>query len=131
MSHVCPLLVQQRLSQLRDIQTTSNLLQEQENQLLHVNNDLEMFEKLIAKRLADRDSILERMEVNRSLIAPIRSLPSEILGMIFFEYSADPDNCFSHILVLVFRCWRDMTYGTLVAWSSTNLGPPPRTITYR
>lgn len=41
-----------------------------------------MLEKLIAKRLADRDSILERMEISRSLIVPIRTLPSEIFGMI-------------------------------------------------
>lgn len=124
MSHeVCPLLVQQRLSELQDVQTTSNLLQAQEKQLLQINKDLEQLEKLIAKRLADRDSILERMEVNRSLIAPIRSLPSEILGMIFFEYAADPDNFFPHILALVCRRWRDVTYGTPAVWSFLYLAP--------
>ncbi|KAG8950000.1 hypothetical protein FRC04_008079 [Tulasnella sp. 424] len=122
-NQICPLLVQQRLSELRDIQTTSTLLQEQEKQLLHVNKDLEMLERLIAKRLADRDSILERMEINRSLIAPIRNLPSEILGMIFFEYAADSDNFFPHILALVCRRWRDVTYGTPAVWSFLYLTP--------
>ncbi|KIO34231.1 hypothetical protein M407DRAFT_61934, partial [Tulasnella calospora MUT 4182] len=92
------------------------LLKEQENRLRDVNEDLDRLQGLVAKRLADRKAVLEQMEVNRSLLAPIRPVPAEVLGMIFFEYASDPANRFPHILALVCRRWRDVLYGTPAAW---------------
>ncbi|KAG9045914.1 hypothetical protein FS837_005433 [Tulasnella sp. UAMH 9824] len=120
---ICPLLVQQRLAERRERQLTASLLKEQEAILLDVNRDINRLEDQVKKLLADRNAILHRLAVNRSLLAPIRSLPAEVLGMIFFEYASDPDNRFPHLLAFVCRRWRDAMYGTPAAWSFLYLAP--------
>ncbi|KAG9019019.1 hypothetical protein FRB90_007191 [Tulasnella sp. 427] len=122
-NELCPLLLQQRFSELQKVQMTTTLLEDQENKVVELNEDLERLQNLIAQRRAARDSILAEMEINRSLIAPIGRIPHELLSIIFFEYAADPTICFPQVLALVCRRWRDVIYKTPEAWSFLYLAP--------
>ncbi|KAG8950016.1 hypothetical protein FRC04_008095 [Tulasnella sp. 424] len=91
-------------------------LAQQQTRIAHIEADLERLRRTAKTHRQGRDLLQESINFNRSSLAPMHSLPFEILAMVFVECVEDPENLPPRILALVCQRWRDILYQTPRVW---------------
>lgn len=129
------------LNQLRAMQTPSpsektsivNHISETESNLLLYDLELARHAETTEKLQAERRNIQQIVDGHRSLLAPVRKLPTELLASIFAACCArdSPDRFSNSItspgvlaplnLGLVCHLWRDITISTPRLWSTISV----------
>ncbi|KAG8883397.1 hypothetical protein FRB97_006679 [Tulasnella sp. 331] len=108
---------------LRHVEKTRLHITEDELQLKDNENILKRIEDLRQLAVKHRDTLLETVAYKRSIIAPIRRLPFELLGMVFTELveiaMGSPLRC----LALVCKRWGYVVKNTPACWSRLHIAP--------
>ncbi|KAL1671669.1 hypothetical protein EV122DRAFT_295360 [Schizophyllum commune] len=97
--------------------------------------ELKHIEAEIARLSAVRDQLVDQIAVNRSLVAPVRRLPRELLAEIFAQFFQEEEGCLtdpdsprkptqeiSRYVAPVSYTWWTVARSTPVLWSNIFLG---------
>ncbi|KAL1752024.1 hypothetical protein FB107DRAFT_278110 [Schizophyllum commune] len=92
-----------------------------------LTTELEHVDACISQTGSAREKIVAQLAIGRSLVAPIRRLPGDILSDIFLQYynaeKSSPTKMISYAVAPVCYTWWTVARSTTALWTNISLGP--------
>lgn len=108
---------------LQHVKKTRLHITEDELQLKDNDEIIKKIDALHGRAVERRNALLGGIAYKRSIIAPIRRLPFELLGMVFTELVESASHSPLPCLALVCRHWRYVVKSTPACWSRLVFAP--------